>query len=240
MVLETQALRAADPLIPIDDLPQFKLYDAVVEERRPRRSLTSIHGNAQKLVNLLDVHLDGPYVVRGRLGPLDEDSKELAILPNVANIEITIPEVNIYSLELLDSGDITIWAQGKAGWYALTPATQYRGFFKSMEEKARIWLFLEDKYVHAPKSRGRKSRDTVENLYKEFASMNPRWSDPKVAAALFHKHAPWLLLRVLAGDASSQQLEGTALFLELTTIYKVNPPSHSFLPTKPTNLANSC
>ena len=191
-MFETAVLRRYDSNLHEEEWPQLELKDAIVTHHNRR-------DQAGKLVDLLEVDLHGPFRVRGKLGKLDKDQEsigwftslshssyrpggsysELAIpaLTKLYSEHITLSKVYTYSLELKEDGGIVIWVLGTAGWYALSPAKEYKAIFEQMVEKAKIYHFMKDIYSHIIfRKKGKKLKRTVNDLYTEVCASGLEFS----------------------------------------------------------------
>ncbi|KAF8460480.1 hypothetical protein BDZ91DRAFT_738975 [Kalaharituber pfeilii] len=215
-MFETVALRHIDETLDDDEWPLLELKDATVSHQHRREQ-------SGKLVDLFDVHLHGPFRVKGRLGKLkkDQESLALAALTKIYSEEIIINKVYTYSLEIKHDGRIVIWVLGNAGWYALSPAKEYKAIFDQMVEKTKIWLFVEEKYTPLIfKGKGKKLKGNVHELYIEFSQAYPEWPTAKDVEALFHKHHDWLILKMLVNDDEVENWARTPLHTEMFSRYK--------------------
>ncbi|KAI5811112.1 hypothetical protein DFH27DRAFT_531474 [Peziza echinospora] len=192
MLDEAQVLRPIDPRLDKEEWPLFELMDATVSHLHRRKQMG-------KLVDLLEVHLHGPFRVKGRLRKLKKDQESLALSPSLYSEELVIARVATYSLEIKDDGKIVIWALGGSGWYALSPSKAYKPIFQQMVEKTIIWLFLEDRYTDIFEEH-KELKDTTALLYKNFSQENPTYPDAKAASELFHKYHEWLIIKMLVPE----------------------------------------
>jgi len=90
-----------------------------------------------------------------------------ALAKSVHKSTITICNVLTYSLESYTNPktNSTIWALGQAGWYSISPATEYSKYFERSLEKAHAW----DLVLEFGKSR-KFEKVTVENLFAKVIS----------------------------------------------------------------------
>jgi hypothetical protein len=88
---------------------------------------------------------------------------------------------------------------GRAGWYSIKPAPEYRALFAQGMEKAELWSFVDDTYLDSF-TEGKKIRGTMDSLvmeyYKEHRSPT---SCPDLAAAwrVFERHHRFLIVKML-------------------------------------------
>ncbi|KAF8249476.1 hypothetical protein K440DRAFT_621547 [Wilcoxina mikolae CBS 423.85] len=184
---ERTGLHDLDPELPEEQWPLLELTNVTV-----------YHGDY--LVDLFDVAEKGPFRVRGKLHKVARKWRGIERTPNVYTHDLVIPKVYTYSIEQVPSEDeLKIWMLGKAGWYSIKPAPEYRALFAQGMEKAELWSFVEFTYLDAF-TEGKKVRGTMDSLvmeyYKEHRSPA---SCPDLAAAwrLFEKYHRFLIVKML-------------------------------------------
>ena len=155
-------LRGINRALDEEEWPLLELKDVTITHQHRRKK-------AGQLVDLFEVNLHGPFRVRGRLGKLKKDQESLVLgaASRLYKEDIVIPEAYTYSLEIKDDGRIIIWVLGNCGWYALSPAKEYKAIFDQMVEKTKIWLFLEVKYVPVIYKGKKKLRGSVHDVFVE-------------------------------------------------------------------------
>ncbi|KAF8425083.1 hypothetical protein EV426DRAFT_596295 [Tirmania nivea] len=213
--VETTVLRGIDRTLDEEEWPLLELKDATITHHHRRKK-------AGQLVDLFEVNLHGPFRVKGRLGKLKKH-QECLVLGTASRLykeDIVIPEAYTYSLEIKDDGRIIIWVLGNCGWYALSPAKEYRAIFDQMVEKTKIWLFLEAKYVPAIYRGKYRLRGSAHDVYVEFSKEYPDWPTAKEAAALFHKHHGWIVLKMLVKAEEVDSWARTPIHTEMFTQHK--------------------
>ncbi|KAH6655280.1 hypothetical protein BKA67DRAFT_560151 [Truncatella angustata] len=112
---ETQIIRAASPGLKQEDWPCFLLDEAVVYDK---------HG---QMANLLQVDLQGPFMIRGLL-VVEPDQRSCLIrgYQRTQHMWIEISRTYTYSIGLKEeSGTPVIWAAGEAAHFELIPAQRY-------------------------------------------------------------------------------------------------------------------
>lgn len=166
--VETTVLRGIDRTLDEEEWPLLELKDATVTHQHRRKK-------AGQLADLFEVNLHGPFRVKGRLGKLKKDQEPLVLgtASKLYKEDIVIPEAYTYSLEIKDDGRIIIWVLGNCGWYALSPAKEYRAIFDQMVEKTKIWLFLEATYVPAIYKGKYKLRGSAYDVFVEVGTLSP-------------------------------------------------------------------
>ena len=63
-------------------------------------------------------------------------------------------------------GPVTIWANGKAGWFEIRPASTYRHIFDKMSEGVTLYYFLTDLYESKRKTVGDRSLQ-IDKIFEE-------------------------------------------------------------------------
>jgi hypothetical protein len=78
---------------------------------------------------------------------------------------IELREVSRFAYGTIEgTGNIGIWAAGKAGWFMIDPSAVYAQIYQHMVAAVKIFHFLEDQY--RPYRRGkRKFKGTVKDLF---------------------------------------------------------------------------
>lgn len=62
-------------------------------------------------------------------------------------------------------GPVTIWANGKAGWFEIRPASTYQHIFDKMSEGVTLYYFLTDLY-ESKKTTGEKTLQ-LDKIFEE-------------------------------------------------------------------------
>jgi hypothetical protein len=75
--------------------------------------------------------------------------------------EIEIRNVTRYSYGEMTDGAYVIWAQGKAGWFEISPSTQYKPLFDDMVQAVEILYFVTDIHSEPRKRCGGPSAQLV-------------------------------------------------------------------------------
>ncbi len=63
-------------------------------------------------------------------------------------------------------GPVTIWANGKAGWFEIRPASTYQHIFDKMAEGVTLYYFLTDLYESRKKTAGEKTLQ-IDKIFEE-------------------------------------------------------------------------
>ncbi|TGZ84182.1 hypothetical protein EX30DRAFT_338734 [Ascodesmis nigricans] len=135
---ELSGLRELDSSLDENDWPCLELHDATIWSAN------------ETLVDLMDVSEHGPFVVKGWIKKNDPGiQKGMVKNPNVFKTPVRIVKVYSYSIETMEDGSHKIWALGRAAWYHIKPAPDYKVFYQQMMKKARLWTFTEEQYMDA-------------------------------------------------------------------------------------------
>jgi hypothetical protein len=97
--------------------------------------------------------------------------------PDAFTQPLVIPKVVTYGMEHVakkgsDTRQTVIWVLGAAAWYSIAPSAEYKPIFEQLVEKARVWLFLQDRYAKFH-GKGRPLKGTVMEIYKDVSSPLP-------------------------------------------------------------------
>ena len=127
-----------------------------------------------------------------------------ARVESVFDHELVVCDIKKYALEVTEHGKLKIWVLGKAGWYAIKPSTEYTAIFTEVEEKARLWLFIET-FVAAK----RKSKYSFRQFLNEY-----RAEVPGAQEAHMSKYMRFLLVRLVnwRNDEERKSWEKTCLY----------------------------
>jgi hypothetical protein len=68
-------------------------------------------------------------------------------------VDIEIRNVTRFSYGEMTDGEFVIWAQGKAGWFEIRPAPQYKSIYADMVQAVQLLYFVTDIY-NEPRKRG--------------------------------------------------------------------------------------
>ncbi|KAF8538112.1 hypothetical protein BDD12DRAFT_843759 [Trichophaea hybrida] len=208
-MFEAQALFPGNPEKDVEDWPLFELTDAsVVLYRR---------GKPEELVDLFNVVEDGPFRLRGMLSPVQKKWKKSVRTPDVYTQPLVIPKVVTYGMEHVakkgcDTRQTVIWVLGAAAWYSIAPSAEYKPIFEQLVEKARVWLFLQDRYAKFH-GKGRPLKGTVMEIYKDFTEYDPKYRTARAASKLFDKHHRYLLFMMMKLESDVEMWKRTPIYL---------------------------
>jgi hypothetical protein len=83
--------------------------------------------------------------------------------------EVEVTDVKGFSIGL---GPITIWADGKAGWFEIRPASTYQHIFDKMSEGVTLYYFLIDLYENKKRTAGEKTLQ-IDKIFEEVHILCP-------------------------------------------------------------------
>lgn len=155
---EEEVLQPVSKTIGSDDWPIYLLQDAVVYGK-----------DGETLANLLHTELEGPFSIRGKL-VVDRDYHHFreyrihmciptlayyfaGILKDKEYKDCLVEVTNVRGFSIGD-GPITLWANGKAGWFEIKPAPIYQEIYNRMTEAIELYYILCDIHTDT-KSRGK-------------------------------------------------------------------------------------
>ena len=136
-------------------------------------------------------------------------------VPTVHNYDVVIAKVYTYALEqVVGEEALKIWVLGRAGWYSITPAPEYRALFMQGMEKAELWNLADLTYLDAF-SLGKRIQGSIESLVKEYYKEHRSpTSCPDLAAAwkIFDKHHRFLIVKMLEQEEMRDNWASTPLY----------------------------
>lgn len=156
---EEEVLQPVSNKIGSDDWPIYLLKDAVVYGK-----------DGETPANLLHTELEGPFSIRGKL-VVDREYQQFReyrnhmFIPTLAYCfkgilkdkkdykDCWVEVTNVRGFSIGD-GPITLWANGKAGWFEIKPAPIYRTTYNKMTEAIELYYILCDIHTDT-KSRGK-------------------------------------------------------------------------------------
>jgi hypothetical protein len=86
-------------------------------------------------------------------------------------MEIEIQHVTRFSYGEMTDGAYVIWAQGKAGWFEIRPAAQYKPIYDEMVQAVELLYFVTDIYGE---SRKKGSGPSAELVFQEVSTRRDR------------------------------------------------------------------
>lgn len=196
-----------------EEWPLMELTDAIV--------FTSKRNTATELEDLLDVQDRGPFRIEGKLSPISDDLSIIRTTnpSRLYNEPLVITQVMMYSIQQFEDGDVKIWALGKCGWYSIIPSPEYEPIFKTMVEKGKLWVFLQDKYCDKYSGKGINIRGSVADLYSSYTKLDTAPLDVHTASQLFEKHYRYLLFEMCGVRADTDMWARTPLYRYFSSKY---------------------
>lgn len=174
-----------------------------------------------ELEDLLDVQDRGPFRIEGTLTPIPSELKDIIRTKNATRLyrePLVITNVMVYSIQQFEDGDVKIWALGKCGWYSIIPSPKYEPIFRTMVEKGKLWVFLQDKYEKFS-GKGKNIKSSVEDLYASYVKLEPSLPNVLAASQLFEKHYRYLLFEMCGIRADTDMWMRTPLFRHFASKY---------------------
>ncbi|KAK4565634.1 hypothetical protein LTR86_003482 [Recurvomyces mirabilis] len=176
-----------------DEWPEFELNNARVYHPSDPTQTTS----------LLVATEYNPLIVVGdvQLHSIPKQSSHLIRQQNHGRTAcIELPEVRSFAYGQYADGSISLWAAGKAGWFALKPARSYRGTYNEMSEAIKMLYFVADAY-REPRRNNKGRHNTTTTL------------PPYTAGEIFDKYAEQELGGMSNRAKAVEKVEGHAEFL---------------------------
>ncbi|KAI7922821.1 hypothetical protein M9X92_004643 [Pyricularia oryzae] len=144
-----QVLRPATttglPSPPDIDDPMFDLQDATVFRQ-----------DGKTMANLLEVTLDGPFIVKGKM-IVEEDTEEQLVIPRCKSVYVQIPNCSIFSVGY---EPLCLWAWSIGGWMEIKPAKVYRETYFDMSEAITLYWEIMTAYQIVEEKK-RKSKAAI-------------------------------------------------------------------------------
>ncbi|KAI0443905.1 hypothetical protein F4803DRAFT_287637 [Xylaria telfairii] len=137
---ETSILKPVSPSTHTDNWPCFLLSNATV------------HRHDGSLANQLEVDLDGPFIIRGKL-ELEKDNERYLVNRQMKTeaLWIQIESSRAFSVGAKDDSLSVpvVWASGEAGWFEIVPAESYRRICDTMFQGVCLHYSFLDQYEAA-------------------------------------------------------------------------------------------
>lgn len=93
---------------------------------------------------------------------------------NEKNVYIEIQNVRLFAHGGYDDGTIDVWAEGRAGWFLIRPAREYRNIYNDMAQAVGMLHCLEDKYAGCRKKGRKMIPGTVEEAWERVCCVSSR------------------------------------------------------------------
>ncbi|KFY77935.1 hypothetical protein V499_02804 [Pseudogymnoascus sp. VKM F-103] len=198
---EEEVLQPVSKTIGSDDWPIYLLQDAVVYGK-----------DGETLANLLHTELEGPFSIRGKL-VVDRDYHHFRILKDKEYKDCLVEVTNVRGFSIGD-GPITLWANGKAGWFEIKPAPIYQEIYNRMTEAIELYYILCDIHTDT-KSRGKgksqKPPDVEQVLDKCIKEKGNKSTQAKMKK-LCLEHAKFLLSQMKNRSSADMGWKTTPFF----------------------------
>ncbi|KAI0196620.1 hypothetical protein EV127DRAFT_476678 [Xylaria flabelliformis] len=137
---EASILKPVSPSTHTDNWPCFLLSNATV------------HRHDGSLANQLEVDLEGPFIIRGRL-ELEKDNERYLVNRQMKTeaLWIQIESSHAFSVGAKDDGlsAPVVWASGGAGWFEIVPAERYQPICDIMFQGVCLHYSFLDQYEAA-------------------------------------------------------------------------------------------
>ncbi|RDW88573.1 hypothetical protein BP6252_00605 [Coleophoma cylindrospora] len=192
---ESSVLKPISADIDPNDWPCFLLQDAAVYLK-----------DGRTIANMLQVDLQGPFIVRGRL-VVDPEDRNYLINKKFQSQYIEIGNCTSYSIGY---DPITLWASGHAGWFELQPSRAYLTTYKRIQEGIGLYftmtMIYETVTVHSKKSL------TLDQVLEKYAENDGTGLVKAEVNAICLEHAEFLIAQMRKRDAEGINWKATAVF----------------------------
>lgn len=145
-----------------------------------------------KPASLLAAYADTPLKVEGHLKMPGRSQLKYLLKKPYNPTDIEIRNVTRFSYGEMTDGAYVIWAQGKAGWFEIQPAPQYKPIYDEMIQAVELLYFVTDIHSEVRKKSGGPS---AELIFQEYAE-DKRFScnDIAMVEEIFDKHHMFLMM----------------------------------------------
>ncbi|TLD20643.1 hypothetical protein PspLS_08777 [Pyricularia sp. CBS 133598] len=135
------------PSTDIED-PMFDLQDATIFQQ-----------DGKTMANLLEVALDGPFIVKGKM-IVEEDTEKYLAVPKCKSVYVQTSTCNMFSMGY---GPLCLWAWSVGGWLEIKPAKVYRETYFNMFEAITLYWEIMAAYqaLEDDKKSKRKSKMSI-------------------------------------------------------------------------------
>jgi hypothetical protein len=147
-----------------------------------------------ELRSLLEAHALTPMTLVGRLQPVGKEQQHLCrttihhrsdrVHQKRANIvkllvkraeyskttPIQVDNICEFAYAAEDTGEILLWAAGKAGWFEIRPGRAYKDIYHDMQEAVNLLFFVEDIYVQSRSKAG--NGPSHDMIFREVSQSN--------------------------------------------------------------------
>ncbi|KFY87145.1 hypothetical protein V500_07161 [Pseudogymnoascus sp. VKM F-4518 (FW-2643)] len=198
---EGEVLQPVPKTVGSDDWPIYLLKDAVVYGK-----------DGETPANLLHTELEGPFSIRGKL-VVDRDYHHFRILKDKEYKDCLVEVTNVRGFSIGD-GPITLWANGKAGWFEIKPAAIYQDIYSKMTEAIELYYILCDVHTDA-KSRGKGKNQKpldVEQVFDKYIQQKGNKFTQAKMKRLCLEHAKFLLSQMKNRSSAAMGWKTTPFF----------------------------
>ncbi|KAK1775806.1 hypothetical protein QBC45DRAFT_382603 [Copromyces sp. CBS 386.78] len=151
---ELAILKPVTPGSPDESWPYFAvLADATIYQK-----------DGKTLANPLHVDLEGPFIVRGKLEPVEDDddeARECFVKPYNKATYIEISRSERYSIGFDPN---TLWVSGASGWFEIIPSRKYEAMYSQVMEAITLYYGIMGPYEEfkrlSKKADKKKRKDT--------------------------------------------------------------------------------
>ncbi|KAI6382204.1 hypothetical protein MCOR25_000794 [Pyricularia grisea] len=131
---------------PESEDPMFDLQDATVFQQ-----------DGKTMANLLEVALDGPFIVKGKM-IVEQDTEAQLAIPRCNSVYVQIPKCSMFSMGY---GPLTLWAWSIGGWMEIKPSKVYRETYFNMFEAITLYWEIMAAYQDLEERNKRKSKSAI-------------------------------------------------------------------------------
>ncbi|KAK3391981.1 hypothetical protein B0T20DRAFT_472731 [Sordaria brevicollis] len=151
---ELTILKPVEPGTSDDQWPSFAvLTDATIYQK-----------DGKTLANPLHVDLEGPFIVRGKLEPVEDDDDEAHECFQKPYSRATWIEISRSERYSIGYDPNTLWVSGASGWFEIIPSKKYEGMYSEVMEAITLYYEIMGPYEEhkrVVKKTDRKKRKDV-------------------------------------------------------------------------------
>ncbi|KFY48696.1 hypothetical protein V495_01115 [Pseudogymnoascus sp. VKM F-4514 (FW-929)] len=214
---ESEVLQPVSHTVGSDDWPIYLLKDAVVYGK-----------DGESLANLLHTELEGPFSIRGKL-VVDREYQHLRILKDKEYKDCLVELTNVRGFSIGD-GPITLWANGRAGWFEIKPAATYQKIYNKMTEAIELYYILCDIHTETKsRGKGKNQKPDVEQVFDKYIQQKGTKFTHSKVKKLCVEHSKFLLSQMKNISSAAMGWKNTPFFKWLVQnspdVYKQQKPS---------------
>lgn len=151
---ELTILKPVSPGTPDDQWPSFAvLTDATIYQK-----------DGKTLANPLHVDLEGPFIVRGKLEPVEDDDDEAHECFQRPYNRATWIEISRSERYSIGYDPNTLWVSGVSGWFEIIPSRKYETMYSQVMEAITLYyeiMGLYEEHKRLLKKTDKKKRKGV-------------------------------------------------------------------------------